>query len=65
MAEHNCEETARTLFSCPEEGFTRVYLSNRYLVSDLDFGKDQNKLHRKTWYDHIRQQWAVKSSSLR
>ncbi|PFX13401.1 hypothetical protein AWC38_SpisGene22517 [Stylophora pistillata] len=37
----NYEETASALFSCPEEGCIKVYGSNHYLVSHLDFGKHQ------------------------
>ena len=36
MRERNCTETASALFSCPEEGCTKVYRSNHYLVSHLD-----------------------------
>ena len=59
VGERNCEETASALFSCPEEGCTKVYRSNRYLVSHLDFGKHQYKRHREAQYDHIRRQWAT------
>ena len=65
VRERNCEETASALFSCPEEGCTKVYRSNHYLVNHLDFGKHQYKLHRETQYDHIRRQWAAKCSSLK
>ena len=64
VGERNCEETASALFSCPEEGCTKVYRSNRDLVSHLDLSKHQYKLHRETQYDHIRRQWAAKCSSL-
>lgn len=65
VRERNCEETASALFSCPEEGCTKVYRSNHYLINHLDFGKHQYKLHRETQYDHIRRQWAAKCSSLK
>ena len=56
-ATYNCEETESPLYSCPDEGCTKVYRSNRSLVSHLDFGKHQYKLHRETQDDHIRRQW--------
>ena len=65
VGERNCEETASALFSCPEEGGTKVCRSNPYLVSHLDLGKHQYKLHRETQYDHIRRQWAAKCSPLK
>ena len=65
VGERNCEETASALFSCPEERCTKVYRSKRYLVSHLDFGKHQYKLHQETQYDHIRRQWAAKYFSLK
>ena len=61
VGERNCAETASTLFSCPEEGCTKVYRSNHYLVSHLDLGKRQHKMQ----YTHIRRQWAAKCSSLK
>ena len=65
VRERNCEETASALFSCPEEGCTKVYRSNHYLINHLDFGKHQYKLHRETQCDHIRRQSAAKCSSLK
>ncbi|PFX16172.1 hypothetical protein AWC38_SpisGene19569 [Stylophora pistillata] len=61
----NCEETASALFSCPEEGCIKVYRSNHYLVSHLDFRKHQHKLNRETQYDHHTREWAAKCSSLK
>ena len=43
VREMNCEETASALFSCPQEGCTKVYRSNHYLINHLDFGKHQLK----------------------
>ena len=65
VRERNCEETASALFSCPEEGCTKVYRSNHYLINHLDLGKHQYKIRRETQYDHIRRQGAAKCCSLK
>lgn len=65
VGECNCKETASASLSCPEEGCAKVYRSNHYLVSHLNFGKHQYKLHPETQYDLIIRQWAAKCSSLK
>ena len=52
------EDEEGDVFSCPEEGCVKKYLSHRNLQNHLDIGKHYLRLESETSYDSIKRKWA-------